>query len=371
MRRTIDRCGLSASACGRRTTAWRRLRGSVPLVSPRTDIASPEDVILRDGTTLRLREPIAADVDAIATFFARLSERSRFLRFHGLGASGSSVAKAFVDPDWEELGALIGTLREAADDERIVALGSYSRLRDRRTAEAAFAVADDYQRRGIGTRLLERLAERASANGIERFVAEVLPDNDAMLKVFENVGFRAQRALEGGVYEVLLPLESTEEYRERVDERDHVAVQASLEPFFHPASAAVIGASSRRGSIGGELFRNILAADFRGAAYPVNRDGEAVAGVRAYTSIEEVPEPVELAIVCLPASLVNETVEASLRGADLRGAYLRLTKLDGADLSGADLRGTEGLTRAQLAGAHCDIETKLPAALVETDNGEG
>ena len=49
-------------------------------------------------------------------------------------------------------------------------------------------------------------------------------------------------------------------------------------------------------------------------------------------------------------------VEASLRGADLRGAYLLLTKLDGADLSGADLRGTEGLTRAQLAGAHCDID---------------
>src|SRR5574340_1016849 len=161
------------------------------------EVGGAEDVILRDGTTLRLREPTAADVDAIATFFARLSERSRFLRFHGLGLRGSSVATAFVDPDWDELGSLVGTLREPAGEERIVALGSYSRLRDRRTAEAAFAVADDYQQKGIGTRLLERLAERASARGIETFVAEVLPDNDTILRGFEHVGIQTRRALEG------------------------------------------------------------------------------------------------------------------------------------------------------------------------------
>ena len=96
------------------------------------------------------------------------------------------------------------------------------------------------------------------------------------------------------------PIAPTETFRARVEERDHVAVAASLRPFFEPATVAVIGASRRRGSIGGELFRNMLAADFDGAAYPVNRGGEPVAGVRAYGSIAEIPDPVDLAVICLP-----------------------------------------------------------------------
>ena len=107
-----------------------------------------------------------------------------------------------------------------------------------------------------------------------------------MLGVFEAAGFELTRELEGGEVEVQFPIASTERYRTRVDERDHTAVVASLRPFFEPRTVAVVGASRRRRSIGGELFRNILAGDFAGAAYPVNRDGEPVAGVRAYTSVE-------------------------------------------------------------------------------------
>ena len=55
-----------------------------------------------------------------------------------------------------------------------------------------------------------------------------------MLSVFENVGFVPTRTLDGGVVEVRFPIEATEGYRDRVDERDHVAVTASLRPFFEP-----------------------------------------------------------------------------------------------------------------------------------------
>ena len=110
-----------------------------------------------------------------------------------------------------------------------------------------------------------------------------------MLGVFEAVGFELTRELAGGEIEVQFPIAPTERYETRVAERDHLAVVASLRPFFEPRSVAVIGASRRRGSIGGELFRNILEGDFAGAAYPVNRDGEPVAGVRGYRSIEEIP----------------------------------------------------------------------------------
>jgi acetate---CoA ligase (ADP-forming) len=74
----------------------------------------------------------------------------------------------------------------------------------------------------------------------------------------------------------------------------------------------VIGASRRRGSIGGELFRNVLEADFDGAAYPVNRGGEPVAGVRGYGSISEIPDPIELAVICVPGARVLEAAEEAL-----------------------------------------------------------
>ena len=75
----------------------------------------------------------------------------------------------------------------------------------------------------------------------------------------------------------------------------------------------MIGASRRRGSIGGELFRNIVRGDFQGAAYPVNRDGAPVAGVRAYRAIDEIGDPVDLAVICVPAAGVLEAAEQGLR----------------------------------------------------------
>jgi acetyl coenzyme A synthetase (ADP forming)-like protein len=267
------------------------------------------DVILRDGSTLRLRAPAATDAGALEAFFSGLSERSFYLRFHGLRRVDRALVEHFVEPDWHDRGVLVGV----AGEGRIVAVAEFMRLRDETSAEVAFAVADELQGRGIGTRLLEQLAANAAGAGIERFVAEVLPENAAMLGVFRDAGFEVARELEGGVIEVRFPIAATETFRSRVDERDHLAVTASLAPFFAPRSLVVIGASSRRGSIGGELFRNVLAADFQGAAYPVNRDGAAVGGVRAYRSVEELPEAVDLTVICLPAPQVLPAAEAPLQ----------------------------------------------------------
>src|SRR6202012_1757118 len=101
---------------------------------------------------------------------------------------------------------------------------------------------------------------RAAESGIEEFVAEVLHENNAMLGVFRDAGFTVTRAGEGGELEIRFPIGSTSGYREQVAARDHVAVRASLEPFFRPRSVAVVGASKRRGSIGGGVFWTGLAA---------------------------------------------------------------------------------------------------------------
>jgi acetyl coenzyme A synthetase (ADP forming)-like protein len=316
--------------------------------------ADAVDVILRDGSTLRLRAPAPDDAGALLAFFEQLSERSRYLRFHGTRRIDESVVARILEADWTDRGALVGVVA----DDRVVALAEYARLRDPSSAEVAFTVADELQGRGAGTRLLEQLAVRAAENGIAEFVAEVQAENSAMLSVFRDAGFEASRTIEGGEVEVRFPIAPTAGYRERVDERDHIAVAASLRPFFEPGGVAVIGASRRRGTIGGELFRNILDADFSGAAYPVNRTGEAVAGVRGYADIEEIPDPIDLAVICVPGEAVLDAAESSLQkgvpalcvisagfaevgseGAERQEQLLALVRAHGARLVGPNCLG--------------------------------
>src|SRR5690348_93036 len=272
-----------------------------------------EDVVLRDGSTLRLRPPTADDEAALIAFFEELSPESRYLRFHGATMIGHQTVSVALETDWPSRGSLVGELADGTGNRRAVALATYVRLRDPHRAEVTFAVADELHGRGIGTRLLERLAEHAAEAGIEEFVAEVLPGNGAMLRVFDDAGFETARTLQDGVMEVVLRLDHARPaVVERRDERDHVAVAASLKPFFEPHSVAVIGASPRRGTIGGELFRNILAADFAGAAYPVNRSGEAVGGVPGYGDIADVPVVVDLVVICVPGVNVLDAARSAL-----------------------------------------------------------
>jgi len=87
-------------------------------------------------------------------------------------------------------------------------------------------------------------------------------------------------------------------------------VPQTLEPLFRPRSIAVVGASRRRDSIGGAVLRNLLEQEFQGPVYPVHRDAAYVQSVAAYATVEQIPGPVDLAIIVVPAAGVLETVEA-------------------------------------------------------------
>jgi acetyl coenzyme A synthetase (ADP forming)-like protein len=323
------------------------------LASAGAAAADAVDVILRDGGTLRLRPPTPADAEAVLSFFRSLSPESLALRFHGVRRVDASLVEPFLAPDWHDRGALLGWLEGV-----VVALADFERIDRRPAAEVAFVVADHEQRRGIGTRLLEQLAVRAREAGITEFVAAVTAGNAHAAHVFSETGFELSRELEGGEIELRFPIATTDALVERVEWRDHVGVVASLEPFFRPSSVAVVGASRRRGSIGGELFRNILEADFTGAAYPINRAAEPVAGVRAYASVEELPELVDLAVICLPGGRVLEAAEGALRhgvralcvisagfaemgseGRDRQDRLLALVRAHGARLVGPNCLG--------------------------------
>jgi len=84
---------------------------------------------------------------------------------------------------------------------------------------------------------------------------------------------------------------------------------ASVKHFFRPRSIAVIGASREKGTIGGELFRNLIEADFNGPVYPVNRRATVVQSVAAYDSVLKCPGPVDLAFIVVPASSVIEAAK--------------------------------------------------------------
>ncbi len=120
------------------------------------------------------------------------------------------------------------------------------------------------------------------------------------------------------------------------------------------------------GTIGGELFRNILAGEFTGAAYPVNRNGEPVAGVRGYGSVADIPDPVDLAVVCVPAAAVLEAVEAAL-DAGVRADLRDLGRLRGGGRGGGGAAARAARARPRPRGPPARAE--LPRHLVGRGHG--
>src|SRR3954447_23101543 len=131
-----------------------------------------EDVVLRDGSTLRLRPTRDVDAAALLTFFERLSPDTRHLRFQGGVRIDAATIAPFLRSDGNEALSLVAELAGPQASPQIVAIGTFVRLRDASRAEVAFVVADELQRRGIGSRLLERLAGHPRRAGVERVRAE-------------------------------------------------------------------------------------------------------------------------------------------------------------------------------------------------------
>src|SRR5262249_4075163 len=192
---------------------------------------------------------------------------------------------------------------------RLVGHAFYAALNENR-AEVAFTIADDFQGRGLGTILLGQLAEVATVNGIQTFEAEVIATNQAMLRVFRESGFPLEVNARAGQIHVTFPTSFTTEAIERFERRESIAAVNALKLFFEPRSIAVIGASKKRGTIGGEIFHNLLSFGFAGPVYPVNPSADVVQSVPAYKSVEDIPGPVDLAVIVVQEKFVLEAVSA-------------------------------------------------------------
>jgi L-amino acid N-acyltransferase YncA len=165
-------------------------------------VCDAREVALADGGRVRVRPIRETDGAALEALHARLSEESIYLRYFSPHAhlSAAEVDRAtHVDHRGREAFVVL-------DEGRLVAVGSYERRAGSDVAEVAFEVEDAHQGRGIGTLLLQSLAEAARSRGIRRLVAIVLPQNRRMLDLLRDAGIDKHARFQGGVVEVELTL---------------------------------------------------------------------------------------------------------------------------------------------------------------------
>lgn len=266
------------------------------------------DVVLSDGGTVHLRPIVPEDADRIVSFHSRLSDRTRYFRYFGpYPRIPQRDVERFTRVDYVNRVAFIAML-----GNEIVAVGRFDRLGEQDLAEVAFVVEDEHQGRGLGSILLEHLAAAARERGLRRFVAEVLAENSRMVRVFREAGYQVKREIEAGEVHLEFDIDPTEEALAVAHAREQAAEARSVHNLLHPTSVAVIGASTDRGKIGHAVLTNLLTADFSGPVSPVNPEHRAVRGVRAYPSVLDIPDDVDLAVVAIPAPQIEGVLDACL-----------------------------------------------------------
>ena len=156
---------------------------------------------LVDGSVISLRRLKPADTDEVLKLYQSLTDEECYFRFFAIHPSGlEERARSITEPrsDQYALGAL--------GAGKLLGVANYVVCEDQGRAEVAVVVAHAEHLRGVGTALLHRLGQIASANGVHRFVAEVLWENHLMLRVLSDAGWPCTRHLDGSVLHVEIDL---------------------------------------------------------------------------------------------------------------------------------------------------------------------
>ncbi len=151
------------------------------------------DVLLRDGSTAHIRPIQPEDAQILVDFYSRVSDESKYYRFFSPmpKLSDRDVAR-FTQVDHVDRVAFVLLL-----SGEMIAVGRYDLVKPGE-AEVAFLVEDRHQGRGIAQILLEHLAQAGRERGVDRFLAEVLPDNHKMINTFRDAGYRMVSELRRG-----------------------------------------------------------------------------------------------------------------------------------------------------------------------------
>jgi acyl-CoA synthetase (NDP forming)/GNAT superfamily N-acetyltransferase len=267
------------------------------------------DVVLRDGRTAHLRPVTPDDAPAVVSFYAGVSEQSKFNRFF---APYPELSPRDVDRlttvDYDSSVVLVALLRDA-----IIGLVQYERLSPTE-ADVAFLVQDAHQGRGLASVLLEHLAEVARERGIHRFTADVLPSNRHMLAVFRAAGYSVDSRTEDGVVSLSFGVDPTEASRAVTQEREHRAEARSVARLLAPRSVAVAGASRTGRGVGSATLRHLAEAGFTGDLYAVHPEAADVCGIPAYPRFQDIPGGADLAVIAVPSEAVADVVADAAAG---------------------------------------------------------
>jgi acyl-CoA synthetase (NDP forming)/RimJ/RimL family protein N-acetyltransferase len=257
--------------------------------------------LLRDGRSVLLRPLRSSDLDVLVAFHGRLSRQTIAMRLLGPVVH---LSPDFLRRDVEAtdgrftIGAFLG--------HEIIAIGGITRTPDDpQRAEVTFIVEDRFQGLGLGGLLLERVASAARDTGVRTLEADVLPENERMLRTFAGSGYRMVQQRGSTVMHVTVVLDPTARVTARADRREHVAARSSLERLMRPAAVAVVGASRTPRSIGHAVVDNLVRQRFTGLVYPVNPHAERIAGLACYPSVAAIGRPVDLVMVAVPAASVS------------------------------------------------------------------
>jgi acyl-CoA synthetase (NDP forming)/GNAT superfamily N-acetyltransferase len=312
--------------------------------------------LLADGTTVEIRPAGPADFDAVKAMHEAMSPDNTYLRFFNLSRLAAETEAQRICR--ESRPGRVALLALAGGE--VVGCASYDTLSwpagPANTAEIAFAVADRMHHRGIATLLLEHLVSFARSRQITAFAAETLSENTPMLKVFADAGLPVQRHYEDGVVEMTFPLPSEgdgialESYLSAVAERERRADAASLRYVLAPESVVVIGASRQRGTVGRAILDNIRTAGYAGRLYVVNPRARQISGEHCLSSVLDLPEPADLAVIAVPATAVLGVAEQCGR----RGVRSLVVITSGLDAAGcADLLAACRRHGMRLVGPNC------------------
>ncbi len=162
-------------------------------------------LVLRDGTSVPVREIRAEDAPALQRLVGRSSERSVELRFFGpMRELSEEKARRFAEVDGNDRFALVAL--DPEDEREIVAVVRYERERGTDGAEYAALVEDRFQGRGLGIGLTRRLIEAAKERGIGRLHALVLRENNRMLRLLRSLEFPERKRWENGLEHIEIDL---------------------------------------------------------------------------------------------------------------------------------------------------------------------
>jgi acyl-CoA synthetase (NDP forming)/RimJ/RimL family protein N-acetyltransferase len=312
----------------------------------------PEEVsyaLLTDGSTVEIRPARPQDADAVREMHEQMSPDNMYLRFFGLSqrAAGQEAHRVCREsgPEHAALLAWLGG--------QLVGVASYEPTGKPGEAEIAFAVGDNMHGHGIATLLLEHLVSTGRRRRLQAFTAQTLVGNSAMLGVFSSAGLTAQRRTSDGVVESTFPLTGEDRHLDRylaaAASRESRADVVSLAHLLNPASLAVVGVSRRGGTAGREVLRNIVAGGFAGHVYPVHPSASSLEGIPCVASVAGLPEPVDLAVIAVPAAAVPDVAAQCGR----RGVRSLVVITAGLGAGGAELLAVCRTYGMRLVGPDC------------------